>query len=405
MRTYAYVAREASGAVRRGQVEAPNLPAALVEVSGEEARVLRIREMHPGLLAQRPRITEHELALLFRHLGAMIETGVSLGEGVDVLRRDSPNQHLHHVLDEVARSLARGRPLSEGLEKFPLTFSSAQVALVRAGEKSGQLPTLLGEIADHLEQSGDISRRLVAALIYPAIVGLTLVVVAASFLLMVLPQYVAIYKDLGIGENMPWITRALLRVSSVAFPAIIILAAAALIAVWVWAASSRSRTGFVMLDSLKLRVPFLGQVVYHAGLARFASALGLLLRHRVPNFDALALAGEGCGSPEIARGARRTAAGLSRGRGFAASMEEAEVFPKALIARVAAAEAGGTLPEALKSTGDFYAGHARHLAALFGAVIEPFFVILLGIGVAFVFGGVFAPLMRAITSLMSPGGY
>ena len=140
-------------------------------------------------------------------------------------------------------------------------------------------------------------------------------------------------------------------------------------------------------------------------LSRFASALGLLLRHRVPSFDALALAGEGCGSPEIARGARRTAAGLSRGRGFAASMEEAEVFPKALIARAAAAEAGGTLPGALKSTGDFYAGHARHLAALFGAVIEPFFVILLGIGVAFIFGGVFAPLMRAITSLMSPGGY
>ncbi len=405
MRTYAYVAREASGAVRRGQVEAPNLPAAMVEVKGEEARVLRIREMHPGLLAHRPRITEHELALLFRHLGAMIETGVSLGEGVDVLRRDSPNQHLHHVLDEVARSLARGRPLSEALEKFPLTFSPAQVALVRAGEKSGQLPTLLNEIADHLEQSGDIARRLVAALIYPAIVGLTLVVVAATFLVLVLPQYAAIYKDLGIGQSMPWITRALLRVSSVTFPIIIILAAAALIAGWVWAAASRSRTGFVMLDALKLRVPFLGQVAYHAGLARFASALGLLLRHRVPSFDALALAGEGCGSPEIARGARRTAAGLSRGRGFAASMEEAEVFPKALIARAAAAEAGGTLPEALKSTGDFYAGHARHLAALFGAVIEPFFVILLGIGVAFIFGGVFAPLMRAITSLMSPGGY
>jgi len=404
MRTYAYAAREASGALRRGQVEAPNLPAALVEVRGEEARVLRIREVQPGILAHKPRITEHELALLFRHLGAMIETGVSLGEGVDVLRRDSPNQHLHHVLDEVARSLARGRPLSEALEKFPLTFSPAQVALVRAGERSGQLPTLLSEIADHLEQSGDIGRRLVAALIYPAIVGLTLVVVAATFLVMVLPQYVAIYKDLGIDQNMPWITRALLRVSSVTFPAIIILAAAALIAAGVWASASRNRTGFAMLDALKLRLPFLGQVVYHAALARFASALGLLLRHHVPNLDALELAGEGCGSAEIARGARRTAAGLSRGKRFAASMEEAGVFPKALIARAAAAEAGGTLPEALKSTGDFYAGHARHLAALFGAVIEPFFVILLGIGVAFVFGGVFAPLMRAITSLMTFGG-
>jgi type II secretory pathway component PulF len=372
-------------------------------LTSDGARVLRIQEHFSGLLAPRPRITEHELALFFRHLASMMDTGVSLGEGIDVLRRDSPNQHLHHVLDEVARALARGRPLSEALARFPRTFPQAHLALVRAGERSGQLPSLLREIADHLDDSGAVTRRLTTALIYPCIVGSALIFMALSFVTFVLPQFLEIYRDLGMVQRLPWITRTLVGFSTVVLPVAAVVAVAGLIAACMWAAMSRSRTGTAFLDALKLKLPLLGQVVHNAGLARFSTTLGLLLRYRVPTLEALALAGEASGSAPIARGARHTGAGVSRGQTFAASMERARVFPQALSARVAAAEAGGSLPSALTSTGKFYAGHAQHLAALFGAIIEPFFVILLGIGVAFILGGVFAPVLDMIRQLQSGG--
>lgn len=399
--TYTYAVRSPSAELLRGELEASNLPAALVRLSADGGRVLRVEEQRPGILAPKPRITEHELALLFRHLGAMVESGVSLGEGIDVLRRDSPNQHLHHVLDEVGRALRKGRPLSEALERFPFTFSPAHLALVRAGERSGQLSALLADIADHLEQTGKITRRLTTALIYPAVVGSLLIVIAVSFLTFVLPQVIAVYRDLGVERGLPWMTRAVIRVSGIAVPALLILAAIAVMGGLTWAGMSRSRSGAAVVDALKLRMPFLGQVVHHTGLARFAGTLGLLLRHQVPALEALDLAGEASGSPSIARGARQTAAALSRGKSFAASLDESTAFPKSLTARVSAAEAGGTLPEALVSTARFYGGYAEHLAMLFGAVIEPFFIIILGIAVAFIMGGVFAPLLQAVNELMN----
>ncbi|UCC69573.1 MAG: type II secretion system F family protein [Armatimonadota bacterium] len=405
MRRYTYTLREPSGAVGRGRVEARDLPAAVSQLTAGGGRVLRIQEQLPGILAARPRITEHELALFFRHLGSMVETGVPLGEGINVLRRDSPNQHLHHVLHEVSRALARGRPLSEALSQFPRTFPPTYLALVRAGERSGQLPKLLGEIADNLEEAGAITRRLTTALIYPAVVGSALVVIATTFVTVILPQWIAVYEDLGIIRNLPWITRLLVRVSAIVLPTLLVIGVAALIALAIWAAISRSRAGSAALDALKLRLPFLGQVTHHAGLARFAGTLGLLLKYRVPTLDAMGLAGDASGSAEIARGARQSAAMLSRGETFANAVADVPVFPRSLTARVTAAESGSTLPEALQSTGRFYAGHAQHLAALFGAVIEPFFIILLGIGVAFILGGIFAPLLRAISALQGGDVY
>jgi len=405
MPTYAYAVRSPSAEFRRGELEAAGLPAALMQLTADGGRVLRIEERRAAVLAPKPRITEHELALLFRHLGSMIESGVSLGEGIDVLRRDSPNQHLHHVLDEVGRALAKGRPLSEALERFPLTFSSAHLALVRAGERSGQLPALLSDIADHLEQTGKITRRLTTALIYPAVVGSLLTVIAVVFVTFVLPQFIGVYADLGIDRMLPWITRAVLRLSGLVLPVLLVLGVIAGIVAIMWAVMSRSRTGAAVLDALRLRLPFLGQVFHHMGIARFATTLGLLLKYRVPALDALYLAGEASGSPTLARGARHTAAVLSRGHSLAASFDRSGAFPKALTARVSAAQAGGTVPAALRSTGRFHSGYAEHLAALFGAVIEPFFIIILGLGVGLIMGGVFTPLLRAVSELMNPMGY
>jgi len=221
------------------------------------------------------------------------------------------------------------------------------------------------------------------------------------FVTVVLPQWFMLYEDLGLTERLPWLTRFLIRGSGVVLPAVVVIVVAALIALVIWAAMSRSRAGSAALDALKLRLPFLGQVVYHGGLARFSTTLGLLLKYRVPTLHAMALAGDASGSAEIARGARHSASALSRGHTFADALAGAGVFPRSLTARVAAAESGGALPEVLHSTGRFYAGHAQHLAALFGAVIEPFFIILLGIGVAFILGGVFTPLLRTISALQS----
>lgn len=405
MRTYTYTARDASRALVRGDLRATDLPAAISQVTAEGGQVLRMHEQLPGLLSPRPRITEHELALFFRHLASMVETGVPLGEGVDVLRRDSPNQHLRHVLDEVARSLARGRRLSDGLSQFPRTFPPAYLALVRAGEQSGQLPSLLAGIADHLEDAGAITRRLTTALVYPAVVGTALLLIATTFVTMILPQWVAVYADLGLLRELPGVTRFLIRVSGIVLPTVLVIAVAAMIALAMWATMSRSRAGSALLDALKLKLPFLGQVAYHAGLARFASTLGLMLKYHTPALAAMELSGDASGSAEIARGARQAASMLSRGETFGQSLADAGVFPRSFSARVTAGEEGGTLPEALQSTGRFHAGHAQHLAALFGAVIEPFFIILLGIGVAFILGGIFAPLLQAISALQSGNVY
>jgi type IV pilus assembly protein PilC len=388
--------RHAGGQVAR--VEADSVPAALLRAQTSGEQVIGIAQEAPRRTD--PRVTEQELATLYRQLASMLAAGLPLSEGIQILARDTTNPALKEVCYTLYVTLAGGEPFAAGLAKFPGLFPRLHLALARAGERGGLLPTTLAQTADYLEHVGRLGRRVSSALVYPAVVATLVMALLSSYWASGIVYRIAeVYKDLGIYERLPALTAMVLRFSRVAMPMILLALVAAGILVLIIRAYYRTRRGRYRLDRVKLWLPFVGQIVSKGALARFCRTLGLLLGNGVEVESALELAGEASGNVVMARAARTAIGAVVEGESLGSALAGAGVFPSAVTEQIATGEKGGTLLVMLRNLADFYDAQTEHLTRAFSAVLEPGLILVLGFAVGISILSLMLPLIQAISAL------
>ena len=383
-------------------VEADSVPAALLQTQASGDTVLRFRQEAPR--ASSPPVTEWELATFYRQLASMLEAGVPLAQGLQVLARDTTNPGLREVCYTLYLTLVNGEPLAAGLGKFPDLFPRLHVALARAGERAGLLPITLSQTADYLEHTGRLNRRFSSALVYPAVVGTIVILLLTSYWGSgVLMRILEVYKDLGISNRLPAMTRFVISFSRAALP----VALATIVTVFVLAlllrAYYRTRRGRYRLDRVKLWLPFLGEIASKGAVSRFARTLGLLLGNGVEVESALELAGEASGNDVLARAAKGAIGPVVEGAPLAESLAAPGIFPAPVTDQIATGEESGTLLTMLGSLADFYEAQTEHLTRAFSAVIEPALILILGFIVGISIVSLMLPLVQVIASLSTGG--
>jgi len=380
------------------RVRADSVPAALAQAQSAGQSVVRIAEERPR--GRDPRVTEQELATLYRQLASMLAAGLPLSEGLRILARDTANPALKEVCYTLYVTLAEGEPFAAGLAKFPGLFSRLHLALARAGERAGLLPTTLAQTADYLEHVGRLGRRVSSALVYPAVVGTLVVALLSSYWASGIVSNIAqIYEDLGVSDSLPRITRTMLRLYQIAAPTIFLTLVAAFILVLIIRAYYRTGRGRYRLDRTKLWLPFLGQIVSKGALARFCRTLALLLGNGVEVESALELAGEASGNAVMARAARAAIGEVVEGTPLAMALAAGGVFPVPVTEQIATGEKGGALLVMLDRLADFYDAQTEHLTRAFSAVLEPLLIVVLGFAVGISIVSLMLPLIHAISEL------
>jgi type IV pilus assembly protein PilC len=377
------------------------VPAALIEAQRNGESVVGIAERLPR--RANPRVTEQELATLYRQLAAMLAAGLPLSEGLQILARDTTNPALKEVCYTLYLTLAGGEPFAAGLAKFPGLFPRLHLALARAGERAGLLPTTLSHTADYLEHVGRLGRQAASALVYPAVVGtLVLALLSSYWGSGMVAQIAQLYQDLGI-SHLPAITRVMLHIHQVVVPMIFLALVAALILVLIIRAYYRTRRGRYRLDRVKLWLPFVGHIMSKGSLARFCRTLALLLGNGVEVESALELAGEASGNAVMARAAKTAIGDVAAGAPLATALGASGVFPAPVTEQVASGEKGGTLLMMLNRLADFYDAQTEHLTRAFSAVLEPTLILMLGFAVGISVVSFMLPLIQAISALSGGG--
>jgi type IV pilus assembly protein PilC len=382
---------------RESTIQADSVPAALVQAQRDGESVLGIIEQEAPRVD--PRVTEQELATLYRQLGSMLKAGLPLSEGLRTIARDTTNPALREVCYTLYVTLANGDPFASGLAKFPGLFPRLHLALARTGERAGMLPTTLSQMADYVEHIGGLGRKVSSALVYPAVVGIIALGLLSSYwgsgLVMQLSVF---YRDLGITE-LPTTTTLVIRFYQVAMPAILLALVAAVILWLLVRAYYRTRRGRYRLDRVKLWLPFIGQIVSRGSLARFCRTFGMLLGNGVEIESALELAGEASGNTTMARAARNAVGQVLDGTPIAAALATGGVFPPSVTEQIATGESGGTLLLSLERLAEFYEAQTEHLTRAATAVLEPLLILILGVAVGIAVISLMLPLIQAISSL------
>jgi type IV pilus assembly protein PilC len=339
------------------------------------------------------------LTAFTRQLATLIDAGLPLLRGLDVLRKQEKNPTLKRTLQQLAESVEAGSTFSEALAQHPKIFNRLYVNMVRAGEAGGVLDVTLGRLADFQEKAQKIKNKVVSAMVYPSVIIFVAMSILIFLMTVIVPKFQVIFTDLLEGKSLPPLTLFVLGVSNMVKNQYLLVAG--VIAAMVIALKMISRTvkGRYYIDLFKLHAPVFGQLILKVSITRFARTLGTLISSGVPILQALNIVRETAGNAVIAQAVVRVHDSVKEGERIVEPLEASHVFPPMVISMVDVGEETGALPDMLIKVADVYDDEVDNAVGALTSLLEPIMIVFLAVVVGTIVVAMFLPLISIIGSL------
>jgi type IV pilus assembly protein PilC len=342
--------------------------------------------------ARQKRIKLEQFVIFNQQFLTLIRAGLPILQGLDLLSHRQKNRYLRSVLENVRQRVRTGELLSEAFRHAaPGAVSKVYTTTLLAGEKSGNLEEVLGRFIAFQRVALAFRKKLVASLIYPALL-ITMVMVMFTFLLSyVVPQFQSLYSQLGNG-NLPAITLFVLGVGEVAkhwLWLILTGLALAIFLLWRW---SKTGAGSMAIDRFRLALPIAGNIWLKYQVAIFSRTMSTLLSGGLPLVQALETAGSSLESKLLANAILDSVQKVREGRPLSRSLEETGVFPELAFEMVEVGESTGALPAMLTSVAEFLEEDVQTALSAALSLIEPVILIVMGFVVATVLIALYLPI-------------
>jgi type II secretory pathway component PulF len=362
MPTFAFTALDRQGRQTSGTIPADNRASAMDAVVGRGLSPVSIEEKAngngsvlsyggggsgaAGKKAPSTRVPQRAIEDFTRELANLLAAGLSLSRALHLLRREASHPAAKNVWSKVHDDVVGGTSLADALGKFPRTFSSVYVAMVRAGEAGGFLSIVLQQIADFRTREQELRGKVTAAMVYPAVLACLAVAVLVFLLTFFIPRFSTIFEEFG--GNLPWLTQAIVATSHWLTKYGWILAIAVAGGVVAMRRSLTTESGRRFLERVVLRTPFVGTVAARFALVRFCRMLGTLVGAGVPLVAALRTAREALGNQTLADTVTHAIEEVQRGQPLSRSLAGNNVlFPASVIEMIAVSEETGRLDKEL----------------------------------------------------------
>lgn len=381
MPVYSYRSTTRDGVVADGVIEAVDEKAAAKHLIAGGLIPLEVKVPREGWhVAGWLHSSQGELLAFTSELAALLGAGLPLDRGLGILAEISESAEMRNVIQSVLRAIREGSSFSDALQRHPRVFPRLFVNLVRAGEAGGVLDMVLDKLNEYLESSKELKDHVVSAMIYPAILAVTGVVSIAILLAYVLPKFSAIFAELGGALPVP--TKILLAVAGGVQSygwLFLLLVAAGTVA---FRKYLRTEQGRYRWDACKLRL--MEELVRKLETARFCRTLGTLLRSGVPLLQALENARDVIGNQVISTAIREVSRGAKEGKGIAAPLANAKVFPSLALSMIKVGEETGRLDEMLLKVAGTYEKSLKQAVKRFISFLEPVMILVMGVLIGFI---------------------
>jgi general secretion pathway protein F len=343
-------------------------------------------------LGVRRGLRKQDVADLIRELATMLTAGQDLDRALRYMQ-ETAAARTRATISGLRDAVRDGSPLSTAMARYPTSFPTMHVGLVRAGEAGGNLGPTLSRIADLLDRQRTLASTVTSALIYPAVLFIAMIGAVTLLLTQVLPQFVPMFEQSG--APLPASTQFLIAAGQfVQDDGLFLLLAALVLVVLGRVALSQARVRLIV-DRIVLRLPVIGSLTQEVLAARFTRVLGTLLGNGVALIPALTMVRDAMGN-QAARTAVDRASSTARGGGsLTRDLEAAGVFPTRTIHLLRLGEETAQLAAMALRAADIHEEKTRLATQRLTALLVPAMTILMGVAV----GGIVASLMTAMLSL------
>jgi type IV pilus assembly protein PilC len=343
------------------------------------------------------------LTTFTRQLATLVDAGLPLLRGLRVLEKQERNPTMKLVIDELAVAVEGGSTFSESLAQHPKIFNRLYVSMVKAGELGGVLEVVLVRLSEFMEKAQKIKGKVIAAMFYPTAVMTVAVVILAVLMVVVVPKFQEIFKDMMEGSQLPGFTLFVMGISNAVKNHFFVTLGCVVGAFIIFKLLVRTKLGRRLWDHFKLIVPGIGPVISKVAISRFTRTLGTLVSSGVPILQALTIVKETSGNVIISEAVSSVHESVKEGETITAPLEAANVFPPMVISMVDVGEQTGALPEMLMKIADNYDDEVDNAVSAMTSLLEPIMIVFLAIVVGSIVIALFLPLITLMNSLGGEG--
>jgi len=402
---FEYKAVNSEGEVIQGTLEANNSQElarslkqeGLTVISADDSKKKTWDKFFKSILAFGT-ISEHDKILFGRNLGSMIGAGLSMTRALSVMERQSKNKRLKKVLSSIADDVKKGASLSTSLEKFPKDFSSLFIAMVKAGEESGNLVQALNVISTQMESTYNLKKKIRGAMIYPGVIISAMVVIGIFMLMFIVPTLVTTFNELNV--ELPKSTQFVISLSNFLTNNIIFAIIATIVAISSFIFAMKTRIGRRTFETILLYTPVISGIMKETNSARTTRTLASLLDSGVPYVRAIQITRDVIQNSYyksiLKRAEKNVELGIPVSKIF---MEEEKFYPVFVGEMIAVGEETGELGPMLLKVASFYEDEVDQKTKNMSTIIEPFLMIIIGAGVGFFAVSMISPMYGLVDAI------
>jgi len=424
MATFTFEAMNSSGQEVKDAIEAASSEEAIQKIRGKGYFPTKVKEKAAKKQAKQKQgdaevqaitptkklpfsiggVPQKQLVNFTRQLSTLQDAGLPILRSLQILESQQRPGLLKAVIGGVADEVEGGGSLSEAMAKYPKAFNKLYVNMIHAGELGGVLDIILNRLADFMEKAARLKKKVIGAMIYPAVVITIAVAIVSMIMVFVIPKFAEIFRDFNL--KLPAVTQILVDFSYwmanqygwawVLFSPVIFYT--------IWKLIRYSEGGKYYSDVALLNIPILGQILGKSSIARFSRTLGTLISAGVPILDAINITKETSGNEVYARALGKVHDAIREGETMADPLRATKVCDAIVVNMIDVGEETGDLDKMLIKIADNYDNDVDVLVGSLISILEPVMVVVLGVIVGFIVIALFMPMVSLIQGMSGGGG-
>lgn len=411
---FKYQAKDASGRTVTGTISAASQNDVVADLRRRQLTPIEIKKSGMGFFggggkteggqkrakrASKASARKGELEVFTRQLSTMLSAGIPMLESLEILAEQAESPGFRFCLNKVVDDIRSGGDFSKSLEPHKAVFSDIYVAMIRAGEVSGQLDVILTRLAEYLEASAHLKQEIKSAMTYP-VVSLFLVTGIAGFLMIgIVPSFKPVFDSLEV--QLPGLTTFIMDIAFFMRDYWYVMGGAMIGAFFAFKVWKKTPKGAYRWDKFMLKAPVFGPLFKKVALSRFARTFSTLVKSGVPILGAMEIVSQTAGNKVISEVVDAARNNVKQGETLSEPLSKSTVFPPMVTKMIGIGERSGALDALLEKIADFYDQQVEAEVKGLTSLIEPIMIALMGLIVGGIVLAVFLPIFKLQEKLAS----
>jgi type IV pilus assembly protein PilC len=396
MPVFVWKGTASNGEIQKGEVEAQDEQAVRRLLRQQQISLSKIKAKPKDLFENieffQKKVSPKEIVVFTRQLSTMIDAGLPLVQGLEVLASQQKNKTFKKILRDTKSDVESGSTFADALKKHPKQFDRLFCNMIAAGEVGGILDDVLKRLADYMEKALRLKRKVKGALTYPIIVLSISALVLGVILIFVIPVFEQMFADFGGALPVP--TQMVVNLSNFVKSYFPLMIGVLVIMVFLFRKYYNTEKGRRVVDRLILKSPAFGPLLKKVAVSKLTRTLGTLIDSGVPILETLNVAAGTAGNKIVEEAIYNVRSSISEGRTIAQPLGESGIFPAMVVQMISVGETTGALDQMLNKIADFYDEEVETAVDALTSMIEPFMIVFLGGTVGSIIIAMYLPIFK-----------